>query len=125
MPLTPGMSPEPENLRLEAASSQAIAPERSAGTIYVEGSETARRVRRRHRLWGFFFALLAFEIGLFLTIYPWLDSWNLNHFAMVNTNLQDLWDDPYFRGALSGLGIVNIFISIRQAIRLLNPASRP
>lgn len=33
--------------------------------------------------------------------------------------LRDLWQDPYFRGAVSGLGIVNIYLAIVEFSRIL------
>ncbi|MEO8050885.1 MAG: hypothetical protein ABI833_10760 [Acidobacteriota bacterium] len=76
----------------------------------------------RRRLWVILFAIFAFEIGTFLLVFPWMDSWNLNHlpslFPRHEVDLQDLWDDPYFRGAISCLGLLNIYIAVREAIRL-------
>ena len=34
-------------------------------------------------------------------------------------SLLDLWNDPYFRGAVSGLGLVNLMIAAAQANHLL------
>lgn len=78
---------------------------------------------RRQRLWVVLFALFAFDIGTFLVVFPWMDSWTLNHlpsfFPGHEIELQDLWDDPYFRGALSSLGLLNVYISFRQALQLI------
>ncbi len=77
----------------------------------------------RRRLWVVLFALLAFEIGTFLVVFPWMDSWTLNHlptfFPGHEIELQDLWDDPYFRGSLSCLGLLNVFIGLRAALQLI------
>ncbi|MDP8990591.1 MAG: hypothetical protein M3N41_11000 [Acidobacteriota bacterium] len=77
----------------------------------------------RRRLWIVLFALFAFEIGAFLVIFPWMDSWNLNHipgfFAANQIAAQDVWDDPYFRGALSCLGFLNVYIALRQITQLI------
>ena len=77
----------------------------------------------RRRLWVILFAIFAFEIGTFLVAFPWMDSWTLNHlpnyFPGHEIELQDLWDDPYFRGALSSLGFLNVYISLRQALQLI------
>jgi hypothetical protein len=59
-------------------------------------------------------ALFVFEIGAFLAIFPWTDSWNLNYFPLVTPTLGDLWQNPSFRGALTGLGFVNIYIACLQ-----------
>ena len=77
----------------------------------------------RRRLWLVLFALLAFEIGTFLVVFPWMDSWTLNHlptfFPGHEIELQDLWDDPYFRGSLSCLGLLNVYIAFREALQLI------
>jgi hypothetical protein len=97
-------------------------------------SETARnsgpplpqrkqRIGSRRRLWLFLFAVFAFEIGTFLVVFPWMDSWPLNHFPTFfpghEIELQDLWDDPYFRGSLSFLGLLNVYIALREALHLI------
>jgi hypothetical protein len=77
----------------------------------------------RRRLWVLLFAIFAFEIGAFLVVFPWMDSWTLNHlpsfFPGHEVDLQDLWDDPYFRGGLSCLGLLNVTIALREALQLL------
>ena len=77
----------------------------------------------RRRIWLLLFAIFAFEVGSFLVVFPWMDSWSLNHlpgfFAAHEIAIQDLWDDPYFRGALSCLGFLNIYIALRQIIQLI------
>ena len=81
----------------------------------------AGRIARR--IWVILFAIFAFEIGTFLVVFPWMDSWTLNHlpnfFPGHEIELQDLWDDPYFRGALSCLGLLNVHISLHEALRLI------
>jgi len=77
----------------------------------------------RRRLWIVLFALFAFEIGAFLIVFPWMDSWSLNHipsfFAENQIAAQDVWDDPYFRSALSCLGFLNVYIALRQIVQLI------
>lgn len=63
------------------------------------------------------FALFTFEIGLFLVIFPWTDNWNINYFQEVIPWFQDLWYEPAFRGALTGLGFVNLYIACLQVVR--------
>jgi hypothetical protein len=61
-------------------------------------------------------ALFTFEIGLFLAIYPWTEHWNFNYFQVVLPGLQDVWDQPAFRGMLTGLGLVNIYLACLQVV---------
>ncbi len=71
------------------------------------------------RLLGVSFAIFAFEIGLFLIVFPWMgDSWDLNYFQS-GLLLRNFWDEPYFRGAVSGIGLINVYIALLQIARLL------
>jgi hypothetical protein len=75
------------------------------------------------RLLGFCFAIFTFEIGLFLVVFPWMDdTWNLNYFQGFVPILKSVWDDPYFRGAVTGLGFVNIYIACLEVGRLMRRA---
>lgn len=77
----------------------------------------------QRRLLGICFAIFAFEVGLFLVIFPWLDdTWDVNYFQTLVPALQNLWGDPYFRGAVTGLGFVNIYIACLEVVRLLRRA---
>jgi hypothetical protein len=84
---------------------------------------------RRRTLWPVCFVLLAFELGAFLVIFPWTDSWTLNHlpnmFPSIRDEFRDVWDDPYFKSAVTGLGVLNLSIATRSVLSLFrNPASR-
>jgi hypothetical protein len=74
--------------------------------------------QRRHWLLLLCFALFSFEIGIFLVVFPWMDNWTLNYFPGAFPRLEDLWDEPALKGALSGLGVVNIYVAILQLLRL-------
>ena len=65
----------------------------------------------RHRLLRFALALFTLEIGLFLVIFPWRDNWTSNYVQQSLPLLDAVWDSPYFRGAISGLGLVNIYLA--------------
>jgi hypothetical protein len=66
------------------------------------------------------FIVFCFEIGVFLVVFPWLDNaWEANQVANFAPWLADIWGNPFFRGALSGLGLVNIYISFLELLRLL------
>ena len=81
--------------------------------------ETSRTRTRQNRVWTFCFAIFCVEIGAFLTVFPWLDAWRLNHFPAMFPWVLGLWDDPYLRGAVSGLGLVNLIIAAAQVNHLL------
>lgn len=71
-----------------------------------------------HRLGALLFILFCFEIGIFLLVFPWLDPWENNWVADLFPGLSGIWGSPFFRGALSGLGFVNIYISLVEVFRI-------
>ena len=73
---------------------------------------------RTPRLLRLVFAIFTFEIGLFLTVFPWVDIWSLNYFSGWIPALENIWDEPYFRGAITGLGLVNIYVACTEVLRL-------
>jgi hypothetical protein len=64
------------------------------------------------------FIIVCFEVGVFLLVFPWMDYWSNNSIASIAPWVRAIWDSPYFRGALSGLGLVNIYISLGEVFRL-------
>ena len=64
------------------------------------------------------FIVFAFEIGFFLLVFPWLQGWDRTSIPVVIPWLAHVWDNPFFRGAISGLGAVNIYISLLEVGRL-------
>jgi hypothetical protein len=78
----------------------------------------APRYRWYHKLFGLLAVIFCFEIGVFLLVFPWLDDWTSNYFSAVPFLSQQMWASPYFRGAISGLGVLNIYISFVEVFRL-------
>ncbi|BDC47737.1 hypothetical protein F183_A00530 [Bryobacterales bacterium F-183] len=63
--------------------------------------------------------VICFEVGVFLMVFPWMEAWNQNWFPSQHIFLLDLWESNYFRGALTGLGGINVYISFAEMMRLL------
>jgi hypothetical protein len=59
-------------------------------------------------------AIFALALGLFLFVFPWLQSWDANWVAAQSPRLWEIWNSRYFRGALSGLGLLNIYIALTE-----------
>jgi hypothetical protein len=71
-----------------------------------------------NKLGIFLFIIVCFEVGAFLSVFPWTPQWDANSMANLFPWLRDLWTNSYFRGALSGLGLLNIYISLGEVARL-------
>ena len=70
------------------------------------------------------FITFCLEIGMYLLIVPWSESWDGNYFSEVLPQMKDWWDNLYVRGAVSGLGAVNLYISLSEIFRLRRFARR-
>ena len=64
------------------------------------------------------FIVFAFEIGFFLLVFPWMEGWDKTSIPVMVPLLAHFWDNAFFRGAISGLGAVNIYISLLEIGRL-------
>jgi hypothetical protein len=69
------------------------------------------------------FIIFCFELGLFLLIYPWTEAWAQNNLSWFATNhfrpaWHEFWNNTYFRGAVSGIGMVNIWIAVAEVFRM-------
>jgi polyferredoxin len=49
------------------------------------------------------------EVGLLLIVLPWSAFWERNYFAEAWPALQPLLTNNFVRGAVTGLGLVNLF----------------
>jgi hypothetical protein len=59
------------------------------------------------------------EVGLLLVLVPWSAFWERNYFAVSLPFLQDVLRNNYLRGAVSGLGIVNLLMGFSDLASLL------
>src|SRR5919206_4587632 len=70
-----------------------------------------------------FFILICFEIGALLIILPWVQrpSWSENYLLVLAAEhlhwpqLANAMKSAYLRGAVTGLGVVNILIGLWEA----------
>ncbi len=67
------------------------------------------------RLFLVVFILLSFEIGLFLVLFPWSPAWERNLILDFIPLLRGVLQSPFLRGAVSGLGLVNILLGLGEA----------
>ena len=71
-----------------------------------------------HKMSAIVFITFCLEMGLYLLIVPWTDSWDSNYFSSLAPHLRNYWGNFYMRGAISGLGLVNLYISLVEIFRL-------
>ena len=67
---------------------------------------------------------LLFEIGLVLVVVPWLSFWDRNYFSESIPLLHAILTNNFARGAVSGLGVVNIIAGAAELVAVIS-ARRP
>ena len=59
------------------------------------------------------------EIGFALLIVPWSAFWDRNYFAEVVPLMHEFITNNFVRGAVSGLGLINIFAGLGEIVSIL------
>jgi hypothetical protein len=77
-----------------------------------------------HKTLAILLVAFCFEIGIFLVIFPWTPYWDTNYIGAMIPQWHQLWDNFYLRGAVSGLGVVNLYIAVLELYRLRRFAGR-
>jgi hypothetical protein len=65
-----------------------------------------------------FYILFSLQVGIFLFVFPWLRSWEMHVLIIQHPTLHDVLMNNFVRGAVSGLGIVNLAIGSMEALDL-------
>jgi hypothetical protein len=116
------MSVEPEPMTPDTSTPREAAE--SPESAPPPASQAVPPKRWQGKLLTVCFAVFSFEVGLFLVIFPWQESWTLNYFQGLSPAVENLWDEPSFRGLITGLGFVNIYIALLQLARLFRPGTK-
>jgi hypothetical protein len=56
------------------------------------------------------------ELGMILVVIPWTPVWSQNSLLAGYPTLKMIVDHGFVRGAVSGLGLINIWIGISDAV---------
>jgi hypothetical protein len=67
-----------------------------------------------NRLLAVALILFCFEIGLFLVFVPWSALWEQNALLGYSFHLRSLLLNNFVRGAVSGLGIVDLALGLSE-----------
>lgn len=78
------------------------------------------RYRWYHKVGAVLLSILCFYVGLFLLVIPWTRYWDYNYFSHLPALVawRAWWTSGYVRGLISGLGMVNLYVSFHEVFRL-------
>ena len=66
-----------------------------------------------------FIVAFFFEIGFALLVVPWSAFWDRNYFAEAVPAIHAIITNNFVRGAVSGLGVVNLASGLGELISIL------
>ena len=63
------------------------------------------------------YVISSLYLGIALLILPWISAWEHNYLLYIYPQIQPVVANSFFKGAVLGLGIVNILIGIQEIVR--------
>ena len=90
----------------------------SPGPVLVmpPAKEPKRPYRWLQRLWLVVFVLFCLEVGIVLTVLPWTRLWTDNSLLLGFPALKVFLGLGFVRGLVSGLGLVDIWMGVVEAV---------
>ena len=61
------------------------------------------------------------EVGLLLIVLPWSAFWDRNYFVHALPALEPLFTSPYFRGGVTGVGLLNLVAGFGEMRAVFGP----
>lgn len=59
------------------------------------------------------------EVGVVLIVIPWLAFWDRNYFAQMAPSIEALMTNNCVRGAVSGLGVINVSAGFADLVSMV------
>jgi hypothetical protein len=98
------------------APSHDTGPEAGQVLVLPTPSPPNKRAVWIQRIWLVVFVLFCLEVGIVLTWCPWTKVWSENSLLVTYPNLKNFLMYGFVRGIISGLGLVNVWMGISEAI---------
>lgn len=87
---------------------------------YVRASNERAEARSRsvwpRRLMLIIFVVFCMEVGIMLAVLPWKQLWINNPLVLRFPDLRAFLGNYFVRGMFSGLGLIDLWIGIREAV---------
>ena len=64
------------------------------------------------------YLLFCIEVGVVLLLLPWTLLWDNNYFFSLQPQHSEFWLSNHLRGAVSGVGLVNLWMGIHEVVRV-------
>src|SRR5271166_1971276 len=95
-----------------------VRPEQDGPVLVMPPPQKPKRQRLWvRRFWLVIFVLFCLEVGIILTVLPWTRVWTENSLLLGHPELRAFLLQNFVRGLISGLGLVDIWMGIAEAVR--------
>jgi hypothetical protein len=68
------------------------------------------------RLFMIVYVVFCLQLGIWLVVLPWNDAWLSNNLLAHWPLARHLWEHPFLRGAVSGIGFLDLWLGISEAV---------
>lgn len=68
------------------------------------------------RLFMIVYVVFCLQLGIGLIVLPWSEAWSNNNLLSHWPMLRQFWEHPFFRGAVSGVGFLDLWLGISEAV---------
>ena len=76
-----------------------------------------RRLNLRMRILSVFWIFISLIFGVSLLVLPWSDLWDNNYLLYLYPQIRPVVTNPFFKGAVIGLGIADLLIGFFEIVR--------
>ena len=73
------------------------------------------------RTWALLKVLACIYLGVTVAVLPWTPWWANNNLLLNYPTLRGIVLQPFFRGAVSGLGLLDLWIAIAEVLNYRDP----
>jgi hypothetical protein len=77
-----------------------------------------------HRLSLVIFVIFCIELGMLLAVLPWTRIWTENSLLAAYPRWRALVQDNFVRGIITGIGLVDVWIGIWEAVHYRDPGKK-
>lgn len=105
------MTPTEDHEKLDSASANLEAP-RGPQPVETEPEVPVWM----QRIFVIVYVVFCLQLGIMLIVLPWSDPWTNNNLLAHWPALKHLWEHGFFRGAISGLGFLDLWLGISEAV---------
>lgn len=114
----------PEANALPADSLQPVANQLEAVPPAAAEAKVSRVSVWLHRLSLVIFVIFCIELGMLLTVLPWTRVWTDNSLLAAHPSWRALVQDNFARGVVTGLGLIDVWIGIWEAVHYREPGKK-